>query len=132
MKIISFLIFVIIFAGACNNSKNKINTNIPSGINFKETVFDLGKIPNGSENKCIFEFLNTSKVPLIISDVIESCDCTSSKWPKKPVKPGKTGKIEVRYKAAGLGGVRKLCTVFSNAEDSIVHLYIKGEIIVKR
>jgi len=129
-RVFSFLILAIIFAGACKNSGKKIETVIPAQMDFKETTFNFGAIPNGSEQKCSFEFQNTSKVPLVISTVIESCGCTISKWPKKPIRPGKSGIIEIKYKPAGAGLFRKSISVFSNAKNSPVHLYIKGEIIL--
>jgi hypothetical protein len=129
MKIVfSLLILTIMFAVACKNSDNKPATGIPAQIDFKETTFNFGAIPNGSEQKCSFEFRNTSEAPLVISKVIVSCGCTSPKWPKKPVPPGENGIIEIRYNPAGAGLFSKSITVFSNAKNSPAHLYIKGEI----
>ena len=116
------------FAVACKNSENKPATSIPAQMDFKETTFNFWKIPNGSEQKCSFEFQNTSNALLVINNVIASCGCTSPKWPKKPIRPGKNGTIEIRYSPAGVGLFSKSITVFSNAKNSPVHLYIRGEI----
>jgi len=129
-KVFSLLILVIIFTDGCKNSANKPETGALSQMDFKRTTFNFGAIPNGSVNKCIFEFRNTSKTPLIINNVIVSCGCTSPKWPKKPILPGEKGIIEVRYNAAGAGLFRKSISVFSNARNSPVHFFIKGVIIL--
>jgi hypothetical protein len=128
--VFSLFILTIMFAIACKNSENKPVTGIPAQMDFKETTFNFGAIPNGSEQKCSFEFRNTSQAPLLISNVIASCGCTSPKWPKKPVPPGENGIIEIKYKPAGVGLFSKSITVFSNAKNSPVHLYIRGEIIL--
>jgi hypothetical protein len=127
-RIFPLLILAIIFSDACKNSANKQESFIPSQMDFKKTTFDLGVIQNGHEKSCIFEFQNTSKGTLIISNVVVTCECTSTKWPKKPIRPGKSGTIKIKYHAAGVGPFIKFITVFSNAENSPIHLIIKGEI----
>lgn len=129
MKTIFFLIIIsAMFADACSNSDNKPTHDVPSQMDFIETTFDFGIIQNGIEQKCSFEFKNTSKATLIINNVIVSCGCTNPQWTKKPLHPGESGKIEIVYHPNGAGLFRKSISVFSNAKNSPVHLYIRGEI----
>jgi len=131
MKSVFYLLILsIILTSACNNSVNKVQTGIPSQIDFKEKIFDFGIIKNGSKKDCSFEFQNSSNIPLIINNVITSCGCTNTKWPKKPIRAGKTGSIEIEYTAVGVGRFRKSITIFSNAKNSPIHLYITGEIVL--
>jgi hypothetical protein len=125
-----FLILTIILTSACNNSANKAEKGIPSQMDFKEKNIDLGIIKNGSKKDCSFEFQNTSKVPLIINNVIASCGCTVVKWTKKPIKAGKTDNIEIEFTAAGVGRFRKSISIFSNAKNSPIHLYVTGEMVL--
>ena len=129
MKRIFFLLIpVFLFAEACSNSDNKLKPGIIAQMDFIETTFEFGTIQNGSEQKCSFEFKNTSQAPLKINNVIVSCGCTSPKWPKNLILPGESGKIEIVYHPAGAGFFRKSISIFSNAKNSPIHLYIRGEI----
>ncbi len=80
---------------------NPINTT-PAGptttISFKESSFDYGTIAQNTENKHIFEFINTGDEPLMITDAKGSCGCTVPKKPDHPILPGEKGEIEVMYK----------------------------------
>ena len=127
-RVFSMLILTIMSTVACKNSDNKPVTDHFAQMDFTETILNFGLIPNGSKQKCSFEFRNSSKAPLVITNVIATCGCTSPKWPKKLIPPGKNGIIEIQYSPAGVGLFSKSITVFSNAKNSPVHLYIRGEI----
>ena len=129
-RVILLLILAILFINACNHSQKRGESVAPAQMDFKETIFDFKAVHNGSVQNCTFEFRNTSSVPLTISNVIPSCECSSPKWPKKPIQPGKSGIIEIEYHPAGVGPFRKSITIFSNAKNSPIHLYIKGEIFL--
>jgi len=80
-----------------------------------------------------FEFTNTGDADLIITNVQSTCGCTVPSKPTDPIKPGKTGKIDVKYNMH-TGPIRKTITVESNAvnvEEGRVALKIKGEVIEK-
>lgn len=68
-------------------------------LTFKENVHDFGKFSEKDGPKsCSFEFVNEREVPVKISKVSSFCSCTTVKWPKKAIKPGKTGKVVVTYR----------------------------------
>lgn len=97
-------------------------------LTLKETEFDFGKIPQGKPVTHIFEVLNSSKVPLNISDVHASCGCTTPEWEKdKVVAPGEKTKITVGYNAAAEGPFTKFITVTYNDAQS-KQITIKGEV----
>ncbi|WP_422108057.1 DUF1573 domain-containing protein [Winogradskyella sp.] len=98
-------------------------------IEFKTTVIDYGTIEKGSDGVRTFEFTNTGNAPLVISNVKSTCGCTVPKKPKKPIMPGKTGEIEVKYDTNRVNPIRKTITVFSNAETPTVALKIKGLVV---
>ena len=97
-------------------------------IEFKSETVDYGEIPKGSDGIRVFEFTNTGKAPLIISDVKSSCGCTIPKKPEDPILPGKTGEIQVKYDTNRVGPIRKAITVTSNATTATKVLKIKGEV----
>lgn len=101
----------------------------------KDNTIDYGTVSKDSDNGMrTFEFKNTGNAPLIISNVQSTCGCTVPSFPKDPIMPGKTGKIDVKYNMTP-GAIRKTITVESNAinfEGGRVPLKIKGEVVVKQ
>jgi hypothetical protein len=103
-------------------------------MEFKSDTVDYGTTSKDEDNGLrAFEFTNTGDAPLIIKDVKSSCGCTVPSWPKEPIAPGKSGKIEVKYNM-NPGPIRKTITVQSNAvnqPDGVVALKLKGEVVKK-
>lgn len=103
--------------------------NAQAKISFTSETIDYGNISKGSDGVRVFEFKNTGDAPLIISDVKSSCGCTVPKKPDGPVAAGATGVIEVKYDTNRVGPIRKTVTVYSNADEPIKALKIKGEVM---
>jgi hypothetical protein len=105
-------------------------------IEFKEAdnTIDYGRVEKNSDDGVrSFEFTNTGDAPLIITSAQSTCGCTVPSYPKEPIMPGKTGKIDVKYNM-GVGPIRKTITVESNAtnyEGGRIPLKIKGEVYEK-
>ncbi len=95
-------------------------------ISFKEMEFDYGKIKKGSNGGHEFIFENDGNVPLVITNVTTSCGCTAPEWSKEPVKPKEKSKIKVVYDTNRIGAFSKTISVYSNADEHIVTLTIKG------
>jgi len=97
-------------------------------------TIDYGTTSKEDDNGVrFFEFTNTGNAPLIITEAKSTCGCTVPSWPKEPIAPGKTGKIEVKYNM-NPGPIRKTITVQSNAVNypgGTVALKIKGEVVAK-
>ena len=100
-------------------------------INFKTTVIDYGVIDKGSNGIRDFEFTNDGNSPLIITNVKSTCGCTIPKKPNKPILPGESEKIQVKYDTNRIGIIRKSIIVSSNAEDPTVILKITGKVTNK-
>lgn len=102
----------------------------PNGPVFKftEETWDFGQIPQGVPATHVFQFENTGKAPLVVSQATASCGCTTPEWTKDPVLPSKTGTIKVTYNAAKEGAFTKTVTVLSNAGGA-KYLTIKGNVI---
>lgn len=98
----------------------------------KDNTIDYGTVTKKGDNGIrTFEFTNTGDAPLIIINVLSTCNCTVPTKPTEPIMPGKTGKIDVKYTMIP-GPIRKTITVESNAvnyESGRVALKIKGEVI---
>ncbi len=100
-------------------------------LTFEEEVFDFGKITQGEKVSHSFMFKNTGSKSLIISNAQGSCGCTVPEWPKEPIPPGKTGKIDVVFSSEGKSGMmEKTVTIITNCEPATRVIRIKTEIIV--
>ena len=98
-------------------------------IEFESTVIDYGTIEKGADGVRVFKFTNTVNAPLIVSKVKSSCGCTVPKKPEKPILPGESDKIQVKYDTKRVGFIRKSITVTSNAANPNVILKITGQVI---
>ena len=98
-------------------------------ISFKNETVDYGKIVKGSDGVRVFEFTNTGDAELVITNVKSSCGCTVPKKPEEPIAPGASSSIEVKYDTNRVGPIRKTVTVYSNADEPIKALKIKGEVL---
>lgn len=96
-------------------------------ITFKTLVIDRPNIAYGADETFTFEFKNTGKTPIIISNVQTSCGCTTADKPSEPVQPGKSSKISVKYDTKRVGEFTKTITVTTNVGDPVV-LTIKGKV----
>lgn len=85
-------------------------------IAFVEDTKDFGDITQGDKVSHTFEFENTGNEPLILSNVLTTCGCTATSWPREPITPGETANIEVSFNSAGkMGRQNKVVTIVSNA-----------------
>ncbi len=100
---------------------------------FDETSYDFGDLFQGDKVNHIFDFTNTGNQPLLIANVLTTCGCTATKWPKKPVKPGKTGQIKITFDSSGkMGKQNKIITVVSNADPQHNRLSITASVLPKK
>lgn len=106
----------------------KIETGT-SPISWKSEQIDLGEIPQGKPKSIDFEFKNTGKTAVIITNVQASCGCTATDYTKTPILPGATAKITATYNAAAKGAFTKTVTVTTNAEETPKVLSFKGIVI---
>ena len=128
MKKIFLILLVNIFSSSVFGQGAKIE--------FKDAdnTIDYGRVEKNSDDGVrSFEFTNTGDAPLIITNAQSTCGCTVPTYPKEPIMPGKSGKIQVKYNM-GVGPIRKTITIESNAsnyEGGRIPLKIKGEVYVK-
>ncbi|MBR4918578.1 MAG: DUF1573 domain-containing protein [Bacteroidales bacterium] len=97
-------------------------------IQFDKLTVDFGTLKVGDVKTVTITFTNIGKKPLILDDVISSCDCTTVEWSKQPIMPGKKGTIKATYTAKHTGLISKRLTVLSNANTDRVILQLKGEV----
>jgi hypothetical protein len=107
---------------------SKIETTA-STIVWKAETVDVGQIPQGTPKAIVYEFKNTGKTAVVITNVQGSCGCTATDYTKEPILPGKTAKVTATYNAANKGAFTKTVTVTTSAETTPKILTLKGTVI---
>ena len=101
-----------------------------AAITFKEETINFGDVKAGEVVMKTFEFTNTGKSPLVISEAQASCGCTVPEWPRAPLAPGETGKIIAKFDSSGKNGKQeKTITVVSNTSPNKTVLRNTGNVI---
>ena len=95
---------------------------------FETEIINYGTIAQNSDGNRAFVFKNVGNAPIIISEVKASCGCTIPSKPNKPIMPGETAEIEVKYATSRLGGFSKTLTVISDASEPKKIIRIKGNV----
>lgn len=97
-------------------------------------VFDFGRI-NEADGPVSHTFVlhNTGTSPCVVSDVTAWCGCTTARHDKKPIAPGKSGRLTVtfnpRYRH---GSFSKEVVVLLGDGSHYVRLWVKGEVVPMR
>ncbi|MFT6147565.1 MAG: hypothetical protein ACJAUH_000242 [Saprospiraceae bacterium] len=139
---------IVLVAFAATSMFAQQNKKTPK-MDFEQTTVDYGTIQQNSDPLRTFSFKNTGNTPLIITGARGSCGCTVPSYPKKPIAPGETAVIEVRYDTKRVGPFRKSVRITTNEkvakktkddqgvivekEEAKTHiLYIKGDVTQKK
>ena len=103
----------------------------PKEITWDSKSINLGVV-NVSEGPKIatFDFVNRSKIPLLIKQVTTECGCTAPQFPTKPILPGERAQIKATFQSSRVYGrfekyLRVLGNFIGNQEIS---LSIKGTV----
>jgi hypothetical protein len=130
-------IFALLLVAGCGNSSStspdqsglRTQDTGKAVIVFKEYEHSFGKVEEGEKVGYVFTFENKGTGNLIINAAITSCGCTVPKYDRKPIAPGKEGKLEVVFDTSGRNGLQsKTITIRSNATIPAVMLKITAEV----
>jgi len=133
--------FTLFFAASllisCGQTRNNSGQNANSAadtakavIAFNEYEHNFGKVKEGEKVSYTFSFENNGAGNLVILSALTTCGCTVPKYDKKPIAPGKGGKLEVRFDTSGRDGMQtKTITVNSNATVPMVILKITADVV---
>jgi len=103
-------------------------------LTFDKKEHDFGEIVNGTPVSTVFNYTNTGKSPLVITDIKSTCGCTVPQdWSKEPLAPGASAKFTVDFNGKGSPGsaTSKTVTVTANTENGTeavkIKAFIKGD-----
>ena len=98
-------------------------------IKFDEEKHDFGNVEQGKKVSHTFTFKNTGNEPLVLSNVLSTCGCTVTEWPKDPIPAGKSGKIDVTFNTTGrMGKQNKVVTIISNAVNPQTRIMVTANV----
>ena len=98
-------------------------------LEFETEVIDYGKIKQNDDGNRSFKFKNTGNSPITIANVKGSCGFTVATKPNKPILPGETAEIGIKYATNRVGGFSKTVTITSDASMQRKVLRIKGIVL---
>lgn len=131
------LFLCIAFADAQENKMSAPATNAPASavdknapeLKFDIETYDFGTIKQGDKVTHDFDFVNTGKEPLVITQASGSCGCTVPLWPKEPITKGSKATIHVEFNSTGKMGMQdKTVTITSNSKSGPKILHLKGNV----
>ena len=107
------------------------NDSLPlTKMEFAHTDFDFGKITNGKIVEHTYVFTNTGAHELMLREVKASCGCTTPDFTKNAIKPGKQGKITVKFDSKGrVGNQNKHVNVVANTEPALTVLRFTARVV---
>lgn len=99
-------------------------------VSFEKMAHDFGPIFSGEKVAYNFRFTNTGDAPLIIINTRSGCGCTVGDYPKEPIPPGGTARVNVTFNSAGRRGFQsESVRVVTNATPQEYLLRITAEVI---
>ncbi len=144
MKKIFIIGAAVLFLASCDvrrKDKIAVNNKLTQQVEIKDpttvlvidTTYNFGKVTDGEIVTYNYRFVNTGKKPLIVTNASASCGCTVPEKPEKPIEPGDTGFIKVKFDSnKRVGMAHKTVTVSSNAEPAFPELLLRGEVLAKK
>jgi hypothetical protein len=113
---------------ASSPSGTSANTAGPR-ITFDNTVHDFGLIAYKSPGTHTYVVTNTGTTPLIITNCIKGCGCTSVDWTKDSIMPGAKGLVRAAYDTRKVGHFSRGVDVFSNdSTNPKINLRLTGTV----
>lgn len=115
-----------------NSAEVQKGVHLQADILFDTLEHDFGTIIEGERVLCFFDYENTGKGDLVITEVETTCGCTTLDWNKEPLKPGERAHLKVIFDTNDRLGVQfKPMAVKTNATIPVTWLTIKAKVINK-
>jgi len=135
----AFFLFVILLSlASCTNQNNKkpdqeaVQNGVATLV-FQKVEHDFGTVVEGEKVTYAFQFENKGTADLKLLSVGTSCGCTASEYPRDPIKPGKSGKIQITFDSSRRTGMQhKQITIRSNTDPALTILNVYAQVIEKQ
>ena len=92
-KLFTFFLFFGLL-GAAQAQDNVVADKVL--MNFETKFIDFGKMKKGEKKEASFAFENTGDEDIII-DLVSACECTTTDYPRRAIKPGEKSSIDIVF-----------------------------------
>jgi len=126
---------LLLLAGVSHSSTKANDNNFwmmtEDEITVDKTVHDFGSIKeDGGNVSATFIVTNNTKAPIVLTNVLRSCGCTTPVWTKEPIESGKTGDVTATYNPKGRPGpFDKSITIMTTGNPERIVVHIKGTVV---
>lgn len=142
MNRLSLIIIALLLISCSNQNKeytslSGFKTEKTTQVKFESQSFAFKQINKGDTAQHTYKFKNIGKNDLVITRINVSCGCLIPDYPKRPVKPGMTDSIIIKYSSKTKSGRQLGRLVFHmNTEPKEEHeLILEGvvrDVIAKK
>lgn len=103
-------------------------------MTFDSATYNFGEVARkGGDLVKEFRFVNNGDEPLVIKKITKSCSCTTVSYSRKPVMPGQSGVITIKYEPHKVeeGVFNRVIQIYTNASNKARILAIQGNSVEK-
>lgn len=103
----------------------------PHIVVLPDGIVDLGEFEEKDIQTREVFIKNTGDEPLVILKTFSNCSCTRVQYSPSPIAPGDSTSITVTFdgRRRKPGTIRKVFRLNTNADNSVVSVLVKGDII---
>lgn len=99
-------------------------------LKFTDSKKNFGFVKKGEEIKIEFDFTNTGNQPLIITNAIVECSCTTVEFPKQPIMPNECAKVIIHFDTKSVYDRQdRVVEIVSNAKTPKQKIRFKGVVL---
>lgn len=123
-------LFLALIASCCAMGQRCKEPVFLSSFQPDSKVYDFGTIKEkDGKVSHVFRFTNGSKLPVVITMVDASCGCTTAKYTREVIRPGKSGVVKVTFNPAFRPGhFSKEIRLLLNNGRYYVRCWVKGNV----
>lgn len=96
---------------------------------FERISHDFGDVQRkGGDLIAMFRFVNEGDAPLVVKKIHKSCSCTTVNYSRRPVLPGESGEIKVKYEPHKVepGKFHRVIQIYTNESSKVKLITIQG------
>lgn len=99
-------------------------------LKFTNSKKSFGFVKKGEIVKIEFDFINSGNQPLVITNAIVECSCTTVEFPKQPIAPNKSAKVIINFDTKSVYDRQdRVVEIVSNAKNSKHKIRFKGVVL---
>ncbi|MCB9196936.1 MAG: DUF1573 domain-containing protein [Flavobacteriales bacterium] len=122
MKALFTISLIVVFGGYYSQARSEI----------KERTIYFDTLKQGDPCTRDFYIKNVGSEPLIVFQANTSCGCDMGTWPRDPILPGDSGKLNYKYDSNRIGMLNKSMTIKTNDTiEPYIVVKFKGFVLPK-